>query len=243
MDSNVVRALVEDYYDVQDVRIRSNSRIRAFKDGVSPQKILEVKEMTGDPLILIEKQIKKKIRDSVKECNIWTEWLDHIKGIGPILAGGLIANIGDIGNFDTISKLWRYSGLAVGEDGRAERRKRGEKLHYNPRVKVLCWKIGESFVKGGEGYRELYETFREEYDEKWKTPEDCGSKGCKNKGKGKCMKGHRYAAAKRKTVKVFLAHLYTKWRQLEKLKVRDPFIIGKTIDGVSHGTLIPIVEE
>lgn len=51
------------------------------------------------------------------------------------------------------------------------------------RIFLLCWKIGEAFVKTKGDYRELYEDFRAEYDAKWKTSDDCGSKGCANKGK------------------------------------------------------------
>ena len=46
------------------------------------------------------------------------------------------------------------------------------------------------------------------------------------------MKGHRYAAAKRKVVKVFLAHYWMKSRELKGLPIEHPFIMGR--DGHSH---------
>lgn len=216
--------------------------------------------MVSDRLNAAEKDIAKKLKDWVKEYDIYTEWLDDVGGIGPTFAAALIGWLdsesptygkGFTNRFETISKLWAYAGLAVNEEtGHAVRRKKGQKTNWNPRLKSLCWKIGESFVKCGKGYRELYEQFRAEYDRKWITSEDCGSKGCANKGKiiksgpnkGKhhCQKGHRYAAAKRKAVKVFLAHLYKKWYELEGKKPRKPYIIA--MDN-NHTTEIPIVEE
>ena len=154
------------------------------------------------------------------------------------MASALNGWIGDVERFTTISKLWRYSGMGVTEEGRAEKRARGEKLHYNPHMKTLCWKIGESFVKTKGGYRELYDQFRSEYDEKWKTGDDCGSPTCK-KNKNKCYDMHRFMAAKRKTVKVFLAHYWQKAREIKGLPVENVFIIGRD----AHSHTIPIIEK
>lgn len=104
------------------------------------------------------------------------------------------------------------------------------------------WKLGESFCKTKGGYRKLYEQFRAEYNAKWTSPEICGSTGCKNKKK--CLDGHKYAAAKRKTIKVFLAHFFQKSRELKGLPKHPVFIIGRTDSkGTQHTHEIPIVEE
>lgn len=221
----MIRGLVEDYYDIQKMRLEVQNQQRAYRQGVSESEDAWMKENVTDKLSGIEKTVGKRLSTWVKDESIYDYWLKDIQGIGPVLASGLIAWISDIKKFETISKLWAYAGLSVDEDGRARRRKAGEKSNWNSRLKVLCWKIGESFVKTGAGYRELYDQFREEYDGKWKTFEDCGSIGCKNAKK--CMDGHRYAAAKRKVVKVFLAHLWMQWRKMEGLPVEHPFIIGK----------------
>lgn len=234
-----MRALVEDYYDIQRLRIDVQGRLRAYHDGVSEQEIVFIKESVLGTLLKIENDVSNYILRQVKNENVWVEWLKGVKGIGHILAGGLISLIGDTSQFATISKLWRYAGLAVAEDGKAERRKRGEKIRYNPHLKVLCWKIGESIVKSKGGYRELYEEFRKEYNEKWITPDDCKSEGCRKQGNGKCMDGHKYMAAKRKTVKVFLAHY---WQLCRTLKGEVPgavFIIGRG----RHEHEIPIIDQ
>ncbi|HDH07504.1 MAG TPA: hypothetical protein ENG89_00595 [Candidatus Moranbacteria bacterium] len=141
-----------------------------------------------------------------------------------------------IENFASISKLWKYSGLAVGEDGMAMKLKKGQSICWNPKVKTLMWKIGESFVKTKGGYRDLYSQFRKEYDEKWAVMCTSSPKACRERGK--CCDGHRFAAAKRKTVKVFEAHYWQKSRLLKGLPIESPFIIGRD----SHTHEIPIIE-
>jgi len=226
-NTNVIRGIVETFYDVQTLRIAVENQLRSFEQEVSEQERTEMKALLLDGLAETEKSTFKYIENYVEDYPIYTEWMAHIVGIGPTIAGGFIAWYGNVRNFETISKLWGQSGLAVTEEGRAVRKQKGVKLSFNPRIKTHCWKLGESLVKHKGALRSLYEQSRAEYDEKWITSEDCGSVGCISKGKGKCMKGHRYAASKRKVVKIFLACLHMKWRELEGLPVDLPFIIGR----------------
>ena len=87
--------------------------------------------------------------------------------------------------------------------------RRGDFIDYNPFLKKMCWKLGESFVKTKGGYRKLYEDFRAKEDRDHPDFSD----------------GRRYARAKRRTVKMFLAHLWEKWRELEGLPVRVPYAV------------------
>lgn len=250
----MIRGLVESYYDIQKVRIAIENQIRASKQGVSKQEAEYAKEYFSDRLLEVEKRIAGYLKAKIKDVPIWNQWLRSVKGVGPVLAAGLISWLGDVTprvekvvvdgeekeverGFRTISKLWAYCGLAVDENGHAVKRAKGKKTNYNPRLKTHLWKIGESFVKSGNGYRKLYEQFRADYDRKWRTPEDCGSVGCRNKGR--CMDAHRYAAAKRKTIKVFLAHYLMMAYKLAGLEPIRPFIIGR--DG--HSEEIPIIYE
>lgn len=233
----IIRGLTENFYDMQAMRIEVESQLRAFLQGGSQAEGEWLKENVFTNLEDIENKINRYIGHQLKNEPIYTEWLKDVLGIGPILAGGLISWIGNVERFATISKLWSYSGLAVDPDGRAVRRKAGEKSHFNSRLKTHCWKIGEAFVKTKGGYRKLYDEFRKEYEEKWTSPEICKSPGCKNKGR--CLDGHKYAAAKRKVVKVFLAHYWMKSRRLKGLPEEHPFIIGR--DGHEH--LIDVISD
>src|SRR3990167_3228506 len=179
--NSFIPGLIEDYYDIQGVRISVANQIRSFDQGLSEQEEVLLKKGILGRLKEIEKDILSHLKIETESEPVYTEWLKGVSGVGAILSSGLIAWIGDIEKFATISKLWMYSGLGVDGDGKAMRRKKGEKINWNPRMKNLCWKLGESFVKTGKGYRDLYEKFRAEYDVKWGTSEQCGSIGCKSK--------------------------------------------------------------
>lgn len=260
----MIRGIIESYYDIQAMRIEVENQLRSLGQGVSEQEEEWTKLNVLNRLKDIEKSIYQRSKLFNEQHDIYNQWLKGVVGIGNVLSAGLISWVGDVTprqedflikkgkdkgkvikierGYKTISKLWAYAGLHVDEKGKAVRRQKNKKSNWNSRLKTHLWKVGESFVKQDpdkSGYRKLYEDFRRDYDRKWKTPEDCGSIGCKNKGKGKCMKGHRYAAAKRKTVKVFLAHYWMKERELRGLSIEHPFIMGRD----AHSHLIDIIEE
>jgi len=114
---------------------------------------------------------------------------------------------------------------------RAQKRVKGRMVDWNPRVRVLFWKIGSQlcmvvpprFKRKGV-YRMLYENYKQEYLRKH--PEILNEKG---------GKGHINNMAKHKMVKQFIAHLWKVWRDDLGLPTRSPYIIGK--DG--HSTVIP----
>jgi len=210
-----MRTLVEIFYDAEDLRIRTEARLRALGEDLK----VPNEDVRGIFAVLswlrsAEKSARKEIEMEVKNEELWKQYLSKINGIGPILAAGLIGYIEDIERFETVSKLWAYAGLHVVE-GKAPRRRRGQKINWNPKLRVLCWKIGESFVKmrGGGGYRDLYEKHRAEYEAR----EDLKKEA----------KGRRYAMAKRKTVKIFLSHLWEVWRRLESLPIRRTYVEEK----------------
>jgi hypothetical protein len=122
----------------------------------------------------------------------------------------------DITRCDTVSSLWRYAGWGV-VDGKRERPVKGEKLHYNARLKTMCWRIIDLQVKLRGPYREIYDNAKHTYlttrgpdtdidkDQKWTL-------------------GHCEAAARRKAIKLFLSHLWQVWREAEGLPIRSPWI-------------------
>jgi len=210
----------------------------------------------------------------VKDYPLWTEWLSKVKGIGPCLAGGILAWI-DITKCPHASNLISYCGMAVRTEkyacfkcnvvldadkvptiqeriaqglpheparcpkcgeflrvfGNSVRPEKGKVLGYNPNAKTLCWKIGESFVKTGGGYRKLYDKFRAQIEAKIAANDGfCHKKHTGKDGKlvngGKCYDAHVYAMSKRATVKIFLGHLYIVWRKLLDLPWSKPYTFG-----------------
>jgi len=107
--------------------------------------------------------------------------------------------------------------------GEADRRRRGEKLGYNPGAKVLVWKIGNQFVKQGDSYRKLYDHFRKEVEQR-----PCHKVHLDEKTKKPipCFDAHKHAKALRLTIKIFLSHYYIVGRKIFGLPISDPFPFG-----------------
>ena len=151
-----------------------------------------------------EKELGKKLDNWSKNHVVRINFLNGVRGIGPILSSGLIAIIEDISRFPTISKLWKYFGLAPGQ-----KRVKGKKLDYNPRARELAWKIWNSFVKFDCFGRKVYLESKEY---------------CAKKHKD-WNKKHIHNWAGRRTVKIFLSCLWAKWRELEGLPTTKPYVI------------------
>jgi protein subunit release factor B len=62
------------------------------------------------------------------------------------------------------SNIWSYFGLAPNQ-----KRKRGEKVNYNPLAKTIVWKIADCFIKTKSPYRKIYDE-RKKYEQE-KHPE------------------------------------------------------------------------
>ena len=85
---------------------------------------------------------------------------------------GLFRRRSGIHAFDTISKLRRYSGLAV-IDGQVERRRKGGgKIHYNGELRVMLWRLMTSLMRGGGVWYQKYLEDRRFYE--WRIVERDG---------------------------------------------------------------------
>ena len=193
------------------VKIKDCPECEHFDPFVPKGEITYLHETVLKHLVAIERAAAYDIRRTIAEYEPEiTRWALGIKGIGPIIVGALIGIIRDPGRFSNVSKLWRYFGLDP-EGGKARRRKRGEKCGYNPEAKTLaCYKIGDSFVKRGGFFREIY-LKEKEYARK-KHPD--------------WTRGHVHNHARRVAAKLFLALFWAKWRELKGLPVPEPYPIA-----------------
>jgi len=200
------------------VKVKDCSQCEHFDPFVSKGEVKHLHEIISKRLKAIERGIAYDIKDAIKthEPGI-VLWTSGIRGIGPILTAGLIAVIRDPARFSNPSKVWKYFGLDV-VDGKARRRKKGEKLTWNPFAKVLAWKIGEAFVKQGKFFREMY--LEEKEKAKRKHPD--------------WSKLHIHNHAKRVVAKRFLALFWAKWRQLKGLPVPKPY----PVEHLGHTTVL-----
>lgn len=217
----------ETYYALQKIRIQAQLRIKAFsaeRKG-QPRRLDDFRAgalhfWLDDNLLSKEQDIKKEIAGMLKTVPIWSEWLKSVKGIGPCLAGSLYAGILDIGRFPTVSHLWAYMGMDV-RDGKAPKRTKGEKVDWNPFLRMTLYKITDSFIKQNAEkclYRRLYDEKKAYYQKQHPEPIP---------GKGKEVTYgplHLHNMAKRYAGKIFIQHLWVKWRELEGLAVSMPWV-------------------
>lgn len=212
-----LRILVEAYYDFQKLRISEGNRLQMYDrfEMLNPLQSAKFQEIVND-LKRNEQRIVKLAQDELKNTPVWLSWLKHVKGIGPMMGAGLIAWIDDVGRFDTVSKLWQYSGF--GKPG--QKRTKGEKGNWNPRMRTHMWKVIKQMLMAKNQF------YRGHYDEakmKYLMRDDIKEM---HKGK-KGYKGHVDAMAKRKVAKLFLAHLWEMWRRAEGLEIRTPYVVEK----------------
>jgi len=142
----------------------------------------------------------------------------------------------EIERFHSVSALWKYAGMSTesyckdcGKNvddkakscphcestnigRRAPRRIKGQKVTWNPKLRSVCRNIGKSFVMNiSSPYRPHYDADKEYYN--LKDPH--------------LSAGHRDARARRKTVKLFLSHLYEMWHRVKGLEPPKSYVEEK----------------
>lgn len=244
MDSAKVRVLVEVYYDVQAVRLGAQNRIRAAgRNGLGEDAEQVLLDWLDERMERQESELKAMVLKEIRGEPLWKDWLKGVKGIGPCIAGGMIAWLGDCSRFDTVSKLWAYCGLHV-VDGHAPKRAVGQKANWNATLRTLAWKAGKSFVMVGKGYRQVYDAEKARlrvlhpegvpFDPpRFTKPRD----GEEKRELLQFSDGHVDAMARRKTVKLFFSHYWEQARTGAGLPIRDPYVLEQ----MGHTTKIPVI--
>jgi hypothetical protein len=166
------------------------------------------------------------------------QWALSQYGIGPVITAGLIAHI-DIEKASTAGSVWRYAGLDP-----TMKWEKGSKRPFNAELKVLSWKIGQSFMKfSGRDqcfYGKLYlqdKQRRVELNESGayadRAKEILTTKNWKaNKSSDTLKSGKLPAAqidaqARRFAVKIFLSHFHTVWFETHfNRKAPTPYTIA-----------------
>lgn len=208
------RFLVDSYYDMQETRKQSSNRVRALGDAGEPHEVVQWLLAQSSTL---EQQIKASL-DVYSYNDPVGEWARSIKGIGPVLAAGLLAHI-DIKRSPTVGHIWRFSGqdpTCIWE--------KGQKRPFNAKLKTLCWKIGKCFVYVSSNeksfYGQLYKKRKEYEIERNEAGElaDQAAEGAKRVRKeteaykhyikGKLPPAHIQRRSERYAVKLFLAHYH-----------------------------------
>ena len=229
------RYMVDLYYSIQKVRVALGNRVHALEEDNEPFDLLAAMH---SGLVELEDLIQSTLKAYTKRHPMGL-WLLSITGIGPVLSAGLVANI-DIEKLQSAGQLWSFAGLnpdAVWEKGKVR--------PWNARLKVLCWKIGESFMmqsfRPNCYYGHLY-LQRKEYEIKNNSTgklADYAKYMLKTKpgikkhtktyaaySKGELPDSQIIARAKRWTVKIFLSHFFAHWYEWETgKKAPIPYVI------------------
>lgn len=150
------RFLVSLYYDLQEHRIALAGQERSLSAAEKPTDVVHhFAEQMGS----LERQMVS-VLDPFTQASEVGRWSRRQHGVGPIIAAGLLAHI-DIERAPTVGHIWRFAGLDP-----TVKWGKGEKRPWNADLKVLCWKLGDSFVKvsGSEKafYGHLYRARKEQ---------------------------------------------------------------------------------
>lgn len=219
LTADEAKYLVDRFYQMQEDRIRVTNQVRSQidEDTGETTEPHAVMRWLADQTANLESQIRVALNQYTLAHPVG-KWSQSIVGIGPVLAAGLLAHI-DITKAQTVGNIWSFAGAnpnVVWE--------KGERRPWNARLKVLRWKIGESFTKvqnnDGDFYGKIYAR-RKDYETKKneagdyadqarlaletkKFRKDTTAKTCYEKGI--LPPGRIHLRAQRYAVKLFLAH-------------------------------------
>lgn len=186
-----------------------------------------------------EQQQLKLLEEVLEESPLYTGYLKDIKGVGPAMAGILLAEI-DLTKAKYASSLWAYAGYDVAPDGRG-RSRRKEHLRevqyrdknnelktkvgitYNPTLKTKLYVLATCLLRSSnEKYKEIYVNYknRMENHERFGVRND-GKKD--EEGQFITSKARRHAQSIRYVIKRFLADYYENGRPILGLPVHRPY--------------------
>ena len=259
----------EDEEDEEALKIidQLKASFRRLTDGIARNRTLPPRDkFVGDEIISryseailveqyidIEKQEKKQFRQleiQLEEIAIYRDYLKHVIGVGPAMAGVLIAML-DPEKARHVSSFWKYCGLDVATDG-AGRSRRQEHLiereyinkdgkpatrmsvTYNPWLKTkLVGVLASSFLRSGSSWRSCFDDYKHRINSdpartkvtlvEWKRMHKEGSHDMRNLW----APGRIKNAANRYMIKMFLADFWVNWRTLEGLPVTEPYHVAK----------------
>ena len=233
MSTEEARFLVDLYYSWQDDRKASDNQVNQMTK--EPHGVLAwLADQSSD----LEKQIVRALDSYVDARTPIGPWLKAHYGIGPVISAGLLAHI-DITKCPTVGHIWRFAGLDP-----SVKWLKATKRPWNASLKVLSWKIGQSFMKFsgkeectyGAAYRarKEYEVVRNERGEN----AEAAARALKEKTYrketdaykayiiGKLPPAQVDGRARRWAVKLFLSHVHCAWYFAEFGKLPPkPYVI------------------
>jgi len=234
MTREEIRQLVSTFYEQQDNRIRAAGRQREL---AAVERQHSAITYATNQASLLETNIQAMLQVAVEQSGEMGEWLMSLHGIGPVLAAGILAHI-NMEIVQVAGQIHSYAGMTPGKT-----REKGKKLTYNPELKKMFWKVGQSFVRANNPevntYRRIYDE-RKLYEQAKNLAGDYKSQADDilaakkieaadykaTLEKGMLSDGHIDARCKRYAVKMFISHYFelAYFSLHQELPVR-PFVI------------------
>jgi hypothetical protein len=164
------------------------------------------------------KHTKKQMAKLAKDLPVYP-WVESVRGFGAPGFAMIIGEAGDLSNYSTHSKLWKRLGLAV-INGDRQRRVSGADaiVHgYCPSRRAVVWSIGDSMIKAGGEYADLFRA-RKEYEREKAAAEGLtvcpqGKIPAKNSEQYR-SDGHIRSRAQRYMEKRLVRDLWREWRNV-----------------------------
>lgn len=171
----------------------------------------------------VEEQYKAVMKITTREP-IFTEWLTHVYGVSTTLTARLLNRFGYCEDFDRISNLWSYSGLAPGQT-----RTQGEQLNYDPQAKTLGWLVADRIImQGGRStYKEeFYDPYKAKQLRRMDRAEDMTDAQLEEQPwTPPESRGHADNRARRYLAKKFLKHYWYLARDIKGLDTPDEWVV------------------
>lgn len=237
-DSAILMALAHDYDRCQLVRMMFDNQLSAWRRRQTKIPVLSTFIAYRDQMAVLEKSIYAHaclflLRHPV--C----EWLFGIPGMGVVTALKLLAFIPmrEEKDFVTVSKLYKYCGLLPGYNKRIA----GQKLCYNPRVKLALYNFWRACLLNEKKIRsrpkdmlppKLYIDTYHKWLQIYITRQEY-----KPKADRWPMLRCKYAA-KNKMLTLFVSHLWLVWREALGYRTKRPYVH----DVLGHNTYYSHVE-
>lgn len=234
----LLKAIRKEYKRITDGIVKITVKFKIPKDTsliASVAEVMLIKQY--EDVLSCEEILFADMAAIVKTRPLWSAIFQHVKGVGPVVAGFLLAYV-DIAKAFTVSKLWYYVGYGVEKDGFATSRRKEHLIeveyidkegkvktkwviHHNPTVRSkLSFVLARGLITAKDYYyTETYLPYKNRI---------------KNMPKhAKKTPAHIDNMAKRKMVKDFLRDIWPVWRKLEGLPVTPPYSEAKL--GIKHG--------
>lgn len=249
-DPHTVRELVKAYYRIQDARIAIAAQSRDLSKFGKPN---ELNEHIANNMKYMEQSLIEPFQ-YFTSTYVVGRWALSQYGIGPVITAGLLSNI-DISKAHTAGSIWRFAGM----DPTVVWNK-GEKRPWNADLKVLVWKIGQSFMKFHNRpacfYGKLYaqdKARRTEanqagaYADRAKHILETKDWKKDNSTKKKLLAGFLPdaqidAQARRFAAKIFLSHFHTVWYEDYHTQLQGTPVCAPRPYAIQHGGHAHMIE-